>query len=340
MSNCSKGCGKRLNLKTKITCKICNKDFHNGCVGISENDTAAYNTGDAIYLCDCCKKKAVNDLQTSNDTTGTSNNPTIADVFSTVTQILAEQKSFMATLEKHNKEISELKLENKIQQEDINENKNKICVLENSVSDILTESAHLKASIEEIKISNQHSVEYESSINSLKEENTKLRVRLNESEKMANANCLEIIGVPEPRGENLIVTLQLVCAALGFKLDPAMVDNCYRLRYTDDPLHSKIIVKFLRKCHKEELINCRKIKRDFSTSFLDNSLSCLVNTPQKIYVNELLTSYNKILLKKAKEYKSNNNIKYLWIKNGNIYLRKSETSRAVLLKNYQSFNDV
>ncbi|KAL4721721.1 hypothetical protein ACJJTC_001702, partial [Scirpophaga incertulas] len=51
--------------------------------------------------------------------------------------------------------------------------------------------------------------------------------------------------------------------------------------------------------------------------------------PKPIYINEHLTPYNKQLLKKCKEIAMKKEYKYVWTKNGRIYIRKNDTSPAI-----------
>lgn len=170
-----------------------------------------------------------------------------------------------------------------------------------------------------------------------------MKERVNTLEQNNRVNCLELSGVPEVgKDENVFVTAQAVSAALGFKLEEMMVDTCYRRRENENkPAQAKtIVIKFIMNRHKQELIRCRKIKRDFSTHHLKNtSLAKFVKQHENIYVNDFLTAQNKLLFYKAKEFKKANNIKFLWTKNGSIFMRNNETSAVINIKSLKSCND-
>ena len=306
MSTCSKGCNKRIKANNKIICKICNKEFHFNCAGILEKDISSYNSGEIIWICEICKKKMepgnILPAENSSDICTTAQ-PTISDVYNIVKQILSEQHNINKSLEKHDEEISELKHRSDQVEEDIEQNKRKLNEISNIVADLQKENDYLKS-------------------------------KLNDVDQQNRINCLEITGVPEPgRGENIQVTVQLVCSALGVKLDTSMINSCYRLRSGNIRNTSKIIVSFTKKCYKDEILKCRKIKTDFTTNNLDNSLKQLVPDSNIIYINEFLTAYNKKLYLKAKEFKNKNNMKYLWVKNGNIFMRKSDNSKIIIISN-------
>lgn len=315
MSSCGI-CNTRVNVKSKVRCKTCSKEFHHTCAGIEEKLLQDYTNNKNSFFCSKCKQKGNEnvslefDLATvSADGNDLRDHPSLSDIFKVVQQILSSQNTLQNSFDVFKSEVCTMQERITKNEEGISANQQKN-----------------EAALEKITI--------------LTEENCFLKNKINEIEKLANVNCLEITGVPEPRGENVFVTSQLICAALGFRLEFCMVNNCYRVHLPDNPTKSKIIIKFTQKCHRDEIIRCRKVKRDFNTSCLDVSLSKLIHTPEIIYVNELLTSFYRKLLVKAKEFKKLNKIKYLWVKNGNMYMRRSETSQIVIIRNELSFNDV
>lgn len=177
---------------------------------------------------------------------------------------------------------------------------------------------------------------------SLQKDNCALSERLNDSEQYSRINCLEINGVPNVPGENIVETIKLVSRAIDFPFEESMVDACHRLaKNPHDPQQPQgIIIKFLRRSDKENMLAKRKVKSNFNTSHLDESLARRVKTPNNIYVNESLTKTNRILLSKSREYKRNNGVKYVWVKNGKILMRKTDNSRVYQIKSVKDFLDV
>lgn len=311
MSSCG-SCTNRINPKQRVKCKSCSLDYCNSCVGVKDSLLSSYSTGTKIWLCNSCTSKIVVDNVPTKCEHGSDNTENIlmlTNLCKKVDQLLAKQDNLEASIKVFQQDMSALKDKVNEHDTDINTNKQKTVTLERDVAALL-------------------------------KENRILKVKLNETEKLINMNCLEITDIPVPRGENLNVTVQLVGAALGFKLDSSLLENCYRRPSSDNKIPPKIILKFIRKSDKDEMLRCRKIKRDFSTRNLDTSLSDLITEHKTIYINELLTVQNKELLVRAKEYKKCNRIKFLWIKNGNILMRKTETSPVIMIKSDSNFNDL
>lgn len=310
-SNCGK-CNGKLTAKSKmIKCNICDTDYHHNCVNINEKLLVDHHSGNSIWLCDKCKSKLILDEteKIACNVDCDDHMPSMAAVYKVVKEILEQQKSLNTSFIKF--------------QEDMAKINNKVTLNE-----------------ENIKLNMEKNADNSNKIRLVEEENLNLKVKLNDAEKVLNLNSLEITGIPEPNGkENLLVTIRMLAMALGHNtFDTSMLDNYYRLRQPNNK--SKIILKFVRKSDRDDFLQCRKIKRDFSTAMLDKSLSSLVKQHNIIYINEILTQENKKLLKLSKEYKKKHNIKFLWIKNGNIYMRRSEDSQVVVIKNENNLTEL
>ena len=59
----------------------------------------------------------------------------------------------------------------------------------------------------------------------------------------------------------------------------------------------------------------------------------------KIFINESLTSYRKRLFGRIREYKRDNNSKYLWTSNGKIMLKVNDTSPTQAFVTREQFED-
>ncbi|KAK5642010.1 hypothetical protein RI129_008177 [Pyrocoelia pectoralis] len=173
----------------------------------------------------------------------------------------------------------------------------------------------------------------------LQTENNTLKNRINELEQYSRANCLEIHGIPEVKGENIFSIVQLVSNAIGFRMENNLIDAVHRLgqpvNRQDQP--RGIILKFVRRIDKEEFLRCKKIKRNLKVSNIYRELPAQNNL---IYVNESLTQQNRYLFAKAREFKRDNDIKYLWCRSGKILMRAKDESRAYIIKSTDDFKDV
>ncbi|KAK4885765.1 hypothetical protein RN001_002036 [Aquatica leii] len=157
-------------------------------------------------------------------------------------------------------------------------------------------------------------------------------------EKYSRLNSVEIKGVPQIRNENILSVVNNVGRALNYEIKKEMVDACHRLR---PDLHrpqepASIILKFVSRIQKDEFLEARKIKRNFCTRDLDPA--CVISKP--IYINQSLSPDTRKLYAKCREFKKSNNIKYLWIKNGNIMMRKTYNSQKYIINSVADFRNV
>lgn len=91
------------------------------------------------------------------------------------------------------------------------------------------------------------------------------------------------------------------------------------------------IIKALK---QEELMQAKKVKRDLSTKDLDNN----VTAPTPIYINESPSPENKRIFYQSRVIKKEKQIKYLWVKNGKMKMRKDYHAKDIKrcsLKNTQ-----
>ncbi len=106
-----------------------------------------------------------------------------------------------------------------------------------------------------------------------------------------------------------------------------MIDACHRMGRQLGPSGAApgIIVKFVRRLDMEELMKKRRVKRNLSTRHMN------LRTPSDnpVYVNEAFSPARRRLFKEARQVKQEKNLKYLWIRGGNIFMRKEEQAPVV-----------
>lgn len=177
----------------------------------------------------------------------------------------------------------------------------------------------------------------------LKAENSKLTLRVNDLEQYSRRNCVEVKNIPEVAGENVQSTIAALGQAVGFPIDVSMIDAAHRLRKNPNaPSEPRaIIIKFVRRTDKDRLLQLRRAKRTLNTHDLKESVPVVTKfVARPIFINESLTRSNRVLLAKCKQFRRERGIKYLWVRNGTIYMRKEEGSKAVEISSEASFPDV
>lgn len=173
-------------------------------------------------------------------------------------------------------------------------------------------------------------------VDDLKKENAALKgtisslsFRINHIEQKSQKNKIEIDGIVRHDGEQLIdVVLQLsgVCKA---DLTAQDIKGIHRLSPKSEKrngMPGTVVVDIPDDIKRKNFVKlCRQQKN------LNGSVINLEKMP--LYVNYKLTKASKFLLARAKEKKKEGLIKYVWISDGDILLRKDDNARIVKLYN-------
>ncbi|XP_046671348.1 uncharacterized protein LOC124361342 [Homalodisca vitripennis] len=145
-------------------------------------------------------------------------------------------------------------------------------------------------------------------------------MRVEDMEQYSRCNCLEIQGIPVTPAEDVLGIVKEVGKALDVQISDAMVDACHRLGRQTGDNPPGIIVKFVRRFDKEALLKKRRVKRTLSTRHIGRS------DDRPIYVNESLSPARRRLYAMARRVQKEKDFKFLWVRNGKIFLRKEENS--------------
>lgn len=136
-----------------------------------------------------------------------------------------------------------------------------------------------------------------------------------------NAN-VEIKGIPVRDKENLFDILTELGNCIEEPISPCDVDVCHRVPVPNDQASKNIVVQFIHRRKRNAVLEAAKKKK----------LTCAelgLDHPAPIFVNEHLCPDRKRLLGQAIAKKREAGWKFVWVRNGNVYARKSEKSNAL-----------
>jgi vacuolar-type H+-ATPase subunit I/STV1 len=283
----------------KVMCQDCKGEFHGKCVKLTQTDVDFLNENGGLWRCQPCnttRRKSI--------------------------RLEYSQAEGGVTLEAIMGELKEIQENQRRTETEFNKS------YEALHSNLEENTSTLRAGMEKIET-------YIKEIERLKGENAALKSkvsdlenRVDELENYSRRNCVEIQGIPEDKGEKTIEIVKKVGKALSVDINDSMVDACHRVGKAERDRPRGIIVKFVRRTDKEELMSRRRErKRDFSTRHLD------MPTDKPIYINDSLSPARRRLLALARQIRRDKGYKYIWLRNGNILLRKDEGSPVVELRN-------
>lgn len=161
----------------------------------------------------------------------------------------------------------------------------------------------------------------------LKTEVKTLNNRVDVLEQQIRSNNLDIQGVPEKQGENLLIVVQKIGEHLKCPIPSQDIDVVFRAKSRNPDNPRPIIVKLLHKKRRDDILAAAKTMRMES----DNSAPGLKieNISNRMFINEHLTSLTKTVLKSAKDAAKTKNYKYVWVRDGCVFVRKDDHSRII-----------
>jgi len=128
--------------------------------------------------------------------------------------------------------------------------------------------------------------------NQLQAENTYLNKEVEQLQSYSRINNLELHGIPEKESESVQYIVVSVARALNVKITSKDIDAAHRIKTSKIELPAPIVVKFVSRQTKGDILRAYRKNRSFTTKEIDSSLA-----ERNIYINEHLTRQGKIKLK-------------------------------------------
>lgn len=290
--------------KAKIRCSSCERYVHGSCANMTQDDIDFVSSEKEIWRCGSCQKEHRASLRGNlpADTSGVSNE----DIMNALNeQIKHLERELGKSVDACHERIGDL------------------------VKTIEQQSKALK--------------EYEKKFDIICEENANLRgkvknleSRLEDLEQYSRVNCIEVNGKPENKNDSPLEMIKKVGNALDVDIQEDMVDACHYLGAKQEGKNRGIIVKFVRRTTKEEILRKRKVKRNLNTTHIG-----LTQSPSSvIYVNESLSPARRKILNAARAFRRDYGYTFVWVNNGKVFLRKNEGERAVAVTSLEQLTEL
>lgn len=284
-------------------CSICKRHYDYQCSGITENGYR--KLGDRKNHWRCLKCKA----SPSPSPIATSPQPVqmdkIQEQLSKIMLDLAPLASLVSDVKEIKNEITGLKESIEMAHELIGNFSGMVKTLEARINQIE-------------KVANE--------VPQLRSEVDRLNRELQEKDQWARANNVEIRGVPQKKTENLYDLAQKISTLCHFSIRKEDINYIARIPTRAANTEKPIVICFNSRYTKEEFVASYRQCKHLNLSQLGFSSNA------NFYVNDHLTTANKILLSKARALAKEKNFQYIWVKHCKIMARRSDTSPVFFIK--------
>ena len=204
-----------------------------------------------------------------------------------------------------------------------NTNAAEILLLKSSNDEILKENETLKT---DILTTNE-------SIKGVKDKINGHESHLNGIEQYLRVNNLEIVGIPPPEHEGDSIEETLVeifnsLPELNSVISPNDIDICHIMPSDRKDKKLVAVCKFIHRKSKFNILEAKRKSRNFKYKDHD------------IFINDHLSQPNRHLFATAALKKKELNYRFLWTRNGAVFMRENERSSVFKIDTVESLNNL
>ncbi|XP_037297713.1 uncharacterized protein LOC119190286 [Manduca sexta] len=301
-TNCG-ACGDLLT--DGVNCTSCCQALHYHCAGITESGFRKLGDRKLTWRCMKCKQSSCNQLPSSPKA---NNDPQVLSEIRALSSKLAPLKSLTEELKALRSEFAQLKSSVDESNDAIREFNSKINSLEQRVVQI--EKLQDQVNLLQVQVDR---MEHESNV----------------KDQWARVNNIEIKGIRQDKNEDLFKILSTIGNKIQYPVQNAHVNFITRVPTREKDNIKPIIVCFTNRYVKENFIAAARMASKLNPL---TSGHLGLTGHNRIFINDHLTTLNKLLLSKAKKIASEKDFQYIWVKYAKIHVRKNDTSPIFVVK--------
>lgn len=338
------GCLEKLNNIPSLHCSRCPAIYHHLCMNLSQKEyDALTNAFKADWVCVLCRSKERKGGDNSNTPIRAEPSPQPPE-FVTQRSKQRSTASCLCLTASSIRDIIREELQNSFKLQfipQLQEVRGAVCGLETSLSyfneeleKVRAEQAAQSLALESIRKENEV----------LRACNTSLTSRVAQLDQLSRSSNIEIQCVPEHKQENLVNTVQQLGKLIKCPVNENNIHYCARLAKmnSDSPRPRSVLVKFSSPRLRDEFMAATsKFNRNNQNDKLNSShLGIAVAKRTPIYIVEHLTSENKALHAAARSKAKELKYRFVWVRDGRIYMRKSEEASYVHVRSIDTLNNL
>lgn len=316
-------------------CSKCLLRYHISCLTLSRQDHRLIRNNSKHFICPSCKTESRN--KKDDPPTGTPSQPTQNETDRAAPNFLSAVsglKSMAAPAEV----IASFTAALTQMQGVFTAMKNDMSAFTESLNSTSMDIAQFRQDMTEIKTQLKDLNRYKEEVKTLRAEVAELRQELSAKEQRGLRKDIEITGVTEHKGENLMQIVNVISTKLGVELDQRDVDDVRRVGMYGGgqggaPRPRPVVLTFTRRAPRDDMIRAARARRGLTTESLD-----IAGPSRRVFINEHLTKENRVLFSKARGLGAKLGFKHTWTTNGRILMRRTDTSSILHVESESVLN--
>lgn len=334
-------CQSNTNCEEKINCNKCKKLFHIDCLQARNIDSDDYSLTD--WSCPLCKSIGVKSKRNDNTPVRASgckpvgnntnvtvrsskrpalSSPPTSSTPATLTpddvkHIIRSEFADMLSIMKNT--LSEFTNELKSIKGDISDMKESMDFMNHKFESVLKEVGITSESVKILKSENE----------SMKNTINRLNERVNQMEQQSRASNIEIQCIPERKNENIIAMIKQLGIVIGYQVTNEKIMHCTRTAKINksNERPRSIVVQFNTPYIRDSFLAAAfKYNKSHRDDKLNSGHLGIQGDKKPIYVMEHLSPTNKSLHAAARAKAKEIGYKYVWVRNGRVFMRKDDAS--------------
>ena len=161
-----------------------------------------------------------------------------------------------------------------------------------------------------------------------------LSSRINNLEQRTRINNVEIVGLPKPTlmESDTSVTVGFLNDHVDLDLSADEIEALHEVPSKRKDGKRLVIVHFKSRYRRDNILSaCKEKLRNFNKN---------LEEPKRVYVNEHLSPTNKMLFALATKKKHELSYKFVWSKNGTVFMRKDTNTETIRITSVEDIEQV